>query len=87
MEGRQGEHDDDPVLGLAKPIGQGSQSESDLDALRELYVPASHNVHRLRPLTFENEPAAQGTHETAPVTGLLEPGSHSLHKLSPGESP
>ncbi len=63
MEGPQGEHDEEPASGFAKPIGHCSQSAGELDALRGLKVPASHSVHTLRPLTFENDPAAQGIHE------------------------
>ena len=87
MEGPQGEHDEEPASGFAKPTGHCSQSESVTDALRGLYVPASHSVHTLRPLTLENDPAAQGTHDTAAGTGLLDPGLHGLHELSPRESP
>ena len=87
MEGPQGEHDEEPVSGFAKPIGHGLQSSGYMDALRGLKVPASHSVHRLRPLTLENDPAVQGTHDIAPGTGLLDPGPHSLHELSPSESP
>ena len=87
MEGPQGEHDEEPALGFAKPIGHCSQSESEADALRGLYVPASHSVHRLPPLTLEKDPAVQGAHDTAAGTGLLDPGLHSLHELRPNESP
>ena len=87
MEGPQGEHDEEPASGFAKPIGHGSQSAGEMDALRGLKVPASHSVHRLRPLTLENDPAAQGAHDTAAGTVLLDPGLHSLHELSPSESP
>ena len=87
MEGPQGDHDEEPVSGFAKPIGHGLQSSGYMDALRGLKVPASHSVHRLRPLTLENDPAVQGTHDTAPGTWLLDPGPHSLHELSPSESP
>ena len=87
MEGPQGEHDEEPASGFAKPTGHCSQSETETDALRGLYVPASHSVHTLRPLTLENDPAAQGAHTTAAGTGLLDPGLHGLHELSPSESP
>ena len=87
MEGPQGEQDEEPASGFAKPIGHFSQSASEADALRGLKVPASHSVHKRRPLTLENDPAVQGTHDTAPGTWLLDPGPHSLHELSPSESP
>ena len=87
MEGPQGEHDEEPASGFAKPIGHGSQSLSEADALRGLKVPASHSVHRLRPLTLEKDPAAQGAHDTAAGTGMLDPGLHGLHELSPSETP
>ena len=87
VEGPQGEHDEEPASGFAKPIGQSSQSAPELDPLRGLNAPASHGVHRLRPLTLEKEPGAQGEHDTAAGTGLLDPGLHSLHELRPNESP
>ena len=87
MEGPQGKQDEEPVSLFAKPIGHGSQSAGEMDALRGLKVPASHGVHTLRPLTLENDPAAQGAHDTAAGTGLLDPGPHGLHELSPSKSP
>ena len=87
VEGPQGEHDEEPASGFAKPMGHCSQSKSETDALRGLYVPAAHSVHRLRPLTLEKDPAAQGAHDTAAGRGLLDPRSHDLHELSPSKSP
>ncbi len=87
MEEPQGEHDEEPASGFAKPIGHCSQSDSEADELRGLKVPASHSVHTLRPLTLENVPAAQGEHDTAAGTALLDPGLHGLHELRPSESP
>ena len=87
MEGPHGEQDEEPASGFAKPTGHCSQSVSEADALRGLYVPASHSVHTLPPLTLEKDPAAQGAHDTAAGTGLLDPGPHGLHEPSPSESP
>ncbi len=83
VEGAQGEHDEEPVLGLACPGGQSRQAAADDDPYLGLYEPAAHGRQAVDEFAPEvlYVPRPHFMHdddELEPVSGLKVPAAHGV---------